>query len=81
MEGNTDQRGSPEYNIGLGHRRADSVAQAMQSQGASANQIETVSYGAERPASQGNDEEAYSKNRRVDLAYQAGAPEATEKQG
>jgi len=69
LEGNTDDRGSREYNIGLGERRAQSVRRALMLQGASEGQITTVSYGAERPAAVGNDESAWSKNRRVEIVY------------
>ena len=69
LEGNTDERGSPEYNIGLGMRRAESVRQAMLLQGVSANQITVVSYGAERPVDPAHNEAAWAKNRRVDIVY------------
>jgi peptidoglycan-associated lipoprotein len=69
LEGHTDERGSREYNIGLGERRAQSVRRALMLQGVSDAQITTVSYGEERPAVQGSDEAAYAKNRRVELAY------------
>src|ERR1700753_2998265 len=69
LEGNTDDRGSREYNIGLGERRAQSVRRALMLQGATEGQITTVSYGAERPAVVGNDEGAWSKNRRVEIVY------------
>jgi peptidoglycan-associated lipoprotein len=69
LEGNTDERGSPEYNIGLGMRRAQAVRQALLLQGASAGQITVVSYGAEHPVDPAHDEAAWSKNRRVDIVY------------
>jgi peptidoglycan-associated lipoprotein len=69
LEGNTDERGSREYNIGLGERRAQAVRRALLLQGASASQITTVSYGEERPASTGSNEEAWRLNRRVELVY------------
>lgn len=69
LEGNTDERGSREYNIGLGERRAQAVRRALLLQGASDAQISTVSYGAERPVDPGHDEAAWSKNRRVDIVY------------
>jgi len=69
LEGNTDDRGSREYNIGLGERRAQAVKRALLLQGASESQLSTVSYGAERPAVVGNDESAWSKNRRVEIVY------------
>ncbi|MGB6604914.1 MAG: peptidoglycan-associated lipoprotein Pal [Steroidobacteraceae bacterium] len=71
LEGNTDERGSREYNIGLGERRAQSVRQAMLLQGVSDGQITTVSYGEERPAVMGHNEAAWAKNRRVDIVYLA----------
>ena len=69
LEGNTDERGSPEYNIGLGMRRAPAVRQALLLQGASANQITVVSYGAEHPVDPAHNEAAWAKNRRVDIVY------------
>jgi peptidoglycan-associated lipoprotein len=69
LEGNTDERGTREYNIGLGERRAQAVRRALMLQGASQNQISTVSFGAERPAVEGDDESAWEKNRRVELVY------------
>jgi peptidoglycan-associated lipoprotein len=70
LEGNTDDRGTREYNIGLGERRAQAVKRAMMLQGVPESQLTTVSFGAERPAVQGDDEAAWSKNRRVELVYQ-----------
>jgi peptidoglycan-associated lipoprotein len=69
LEGNTDERGSREYNIGLGERRAQAVRRAMLLQGVAETQLSTVSYGAERPAVDGHDEAAWSKNRRVMINY------------
>ena len=69
LEGHSDERGSREYNIGLGERRAQAVRRALMLQGVTENQITTVSYGEERPAVQGGDETAYGKNRRVELVY------------
>jgi peptidoglycan-associated lipoprotein len=69
LEGHTDERGSREYNIGLGERRAQAVRRVLMLQGATANQLSTVSYGEERPAATGSDEEAWRLNRRVELAY------------
>ncbi len=69
LEGHADERGSREYNIALGDRRAQSVRRVLLFQGASADQVETVSYGEEEPAMQGHTEEAWSKNRRVELIY------------
>ena len=66
---NTDERGSREYNIGLGERRAKAVAEMMKLMGVSADQISTVSYGEERPAALGHDESAWHLNRRVEIVY------------
>jgi peptidoglycan-associated lipoprotein len=71
LEGHTDERGSREYNIGLGERRAQSVRRSLLLQGASDAQISTVSYGEERPAVAGHDEAAWAKNRRVEIVYLA----------
>jgi len=69
LEGHADERGSREYNIALGDRRAQSVRRVLLFQGASSDQVETVSYGEEKPAVSGHDEDAWSKNRRVELIY------------
>jgi len=69
LEGNTDERGSREYNIGLGERRAQAVRQALMLQGVADSQITTVSYGEERPAVTGHTEAAWAKDRRVDIVY------------
>jgi peptidoglycan-associated lipoprotein len=69
LEGHADERGSREYNIGLGDRRAQSVRRVLLFQGAATNQIDTVSYGEERPVDSGHSEEAWAKNRRVELIY------------
>jgi peptidoglycan-associated lipoprotein len=69
LEGHADERGSREYNIGLGERRAQAVRRVLMLQGATANQISTVSYGEERPAATGSDEESWRLNRRVELVY------------
>ncbi|HLY52452.1 MAG TPA: peptidoglycan-associated lipoprotein Pal [Steroidobacteraceae bacterium] len=69
LEGNTDERGSREYNIGLGDRRAQAVRRALLLQGVTEGQITTVSYGEERPADPGHDESAWAKNRRVEIVY------------
>lgn len=70
ITGNTDDRGSREYNIALGRRRALSVQQFLIANGVSAKQILTVSYGAEKPVAFGHSEADYAKNRRADLQYQ-----------
>lgn len=69
LEGHADERGSREYNIGLGERRAQAVRRILLIQGASSGQISTVSYGEERPANPGSTESAYAENRRVELVY------------
>jgi peptidoglycan-associated lipoprotein len=69
LEGHTDERGSREYNIALGERRAQAVRRALMLQGAGDVQLTTVSYGEERPAAEGSDEGAYEKNRRVEIVY------------
>jgi peptidoglycan-associated lipoprotein len=69
LEGHTDERGSREYNIGLGERRAQAVRRALLLQGAAESQLSTVSYGEERPAVAGSDEAAWAKNRRVEIVY------------
>jgi len=74
LEGHTDDRGSREYNIGLGERRAQAVRRALLLQGAADAQTSTVSYGAERPAMPGHDEVAWAKNRRVEIIYLAAGP-------
>ncbi len=69
LEGHADERGTREYNIGLGERRAQAVRRVLLISGASAGQISTVSYGEERPASLGSTESDYEKNRRVELSW------------
>ncbi|WP_312242014.1 peptidoglycan-associated lipoprotein Pal [Pantoea sp.] len=69
IEGHADERGTPEYNIALGERRASAVKMYLQGKGVSADQMSIVSYGKEKPAVLGHDEAAYSKNRRAVLVY------------
>lgn len=69
LEGNADERGSNEYNLALGQRRADGVKKMLVLGGAKAGQIETASYGEEKPKASGHDESAWSQNRRTDLKY------------
>ena len=69
VEGNTDERGSREYNLALGQRRADAVRRSLVLLGVSETQIETVSFGEEKPAATGSSEESWRANRRADLAY------------
>jgi peptidoglycan-associated lipoprotein len=69
LEGHADERGSREYNIGLGERRAQAVRQILMIQGVSGSQIQTVSFGEERPESMGSSESDYAANRRVEIRY------------
>ena len=69
LEGNTDERGAPEYNIALGEQRAKSVASMMKVQGVSDSQLNVVSYGEEKPATICNEESAWEKNRRTEIVY------------
>lgn len=69
LEGHTDERGSREYNLALGERRALSVRQILMLQGASIDQFQVTSFGEERPAEEGSNEYAWSQNRRVELKY------------
>lgn len=69
VEGHTDERGTAEYNIALGERRANAVKMYLQGRGVSADQISIVSYGKEKPAVLGYGEVAYAKNRRAVLVY------------
>lgn len=69
VEGHADERGTPEYNIALGERRANAVKMYLQGKGVGADQISIVSYGKEKPAVLGHDEAAYAKNRRAVLVY------------
>ncbi len=70
IQGNTDDRGSREYNIGLGQRRSDSVKRMMVLLGAREEQIESVSLGEEKPRAEGQGEQAWSQNRRCDILHQ-----------
>jgi peptidoglycan-associated lipoprotein len=70
LSGNTDERGSSEYNISLGEQRAKSVERMMRAQGVSAAQLEVVSYGEEKPAAAGHNESSWQLNRRVEIGYQ-----------
>ncbi len=69
IEGHTDERGGREYNLALGQKRAEAVAKSLALLGANNTQMESVSFGKERPAVQGSDEAAYAKNRRAELIY------------
>jgi peptidoglycan-associated lipoprotein len=69
VEGHTDERGGREYNLALGQRRAEAVRRAFGLLGVGDNQVEAVSFGKEKPAVSGNDEAAWSQNRRAEIAY------------
>jgi peptidoglycan-associated lipoprotein len=69
IEGNCDERGSREYNLALGQRRAESVKKVMTVLGVADARIETVSYGEEKPVAPGHDESAWAQNRRADIKY------------
>lgn len=69
LEGNADERGSNEYNLALGQRRADGVKKMLTLGGAKASQITTASYGEEKPKASGHDEAAWAQNRRTDIKY------------
>ena len=69
LEGNCDERGSTEYNLGLGQRRADGVKKMLELGGAKAAQLNSVSYGEEKPKAAGHNEAAWEQNRRTDLNY------------
>jgi len=71
IEGNADERGSREYNLALGQRRADAVKQMMQLMGVSTTRIETISYGEEKPRATSSDEAAWAENRRSDIVYRS----------
>jgi peptidoglycan-associated lipoprotein len=70
LQGNADERGSREYNLALGQKRADSVRNAMTLSGAKDSQIEAVSLGEEKPRATGHDEASWTENRRTDIRYQ-----------
>ena len=69
LEGHADERGSREYNIGLGERRSQAVRQLLLIQGVRASQVSTVSFGEERPVARGSSESDYAQNRRVEITY------------
>ena len=74
LEGHTDERGSREYNIALGERRAMTIARMLQLQGVSSAQTRTVSYGEELPVDDGHNSDAWAKNRRVNIIYESTIP-------
>ncbi|MGN6581293.1 MAG: peptidoglycan-associated lipoprotein Pal [Bordetella sp.] len=69
IEGNTDERGGAEYNLALGQRRAEAVAKQMELQGVNSSQIETISFGKEKPKALGHTEADWAQNRRADINY------------
>lgn len=69
LEGNADERGSREYNLGLGERRGNAVSSALQANGGSGTQIQVISYGEERPTCTSSSEDCWAKNRRVEIVY------------
>jgi peptidoglycan-associated lipoprotein len=71
LEGNADERGSREYNLGLGERRGNAVSSALQADGGSGTQLSVISYGEERPVCNESGEACWSRNRRVELVYSA----------
>lgn len=71
VSGHTDERGTREYNLALGERRANAVARYLVGLGVSADQLSVVSYGKEKPVADGSDEESWAKNRRVEVDYTA----------
>lgn len=76
LEGHTDERGSREYNIALGEARAKTIARMLQLQGVSSAQVRTISYGEEVPVDEGHNNEAWAKNRRVNIIYEVVAPQS-----
>ena len=71
LEGHADERGSREYNLGLGERRGNAVNGALVANGGAASQLTVVSYGEERPVANGSDEASWAQNRRVEIVYTA----------
>ena len=69
VEGNADERGSAEYNLALGQRRAEGVAKALRAGGVAEDRLEAVSYGKEKPKADGHDEKSWAENRRSDINY------------
>ena len=69
IQGNTDERGTAEYNLTLGQRRSEAVRQAMALRGVQANQLDAVSFGKEKPKAMGSNEAAWAENRRADIVY------------
>ena len=71
LQGNTDERGSREYNLSLGQKRSDAVKRSLVLLGAKEDQVESVSLGEEKPKNDGHDESAWTENRRADILYRA----------
>ena len=69
IQGNTDDRGTAEYNLALGQRRSDAVRKSLNLLGVSNDQMEAVSFGKEKPKAEGNNEAAWAENRRADIVY------------
>jgi peptidoglycan-associated lipoprotein len=69
IQGNADERGSREYNLALGQKRADAIQRALKASGVDGNRIETISYGEEKPKAKGSDEASWAENRRGDILY------------
>ena len=69
IQGNTDERGTAEYNLALGQRRSDAVRKSLNLMGVSDNQMEAVSFGKEKPKAEGDSEAAWAENRRADIVY------------
>jgi peptidoglycan-associated lipoprotein len=70
IQGNTDERGTSEYNLALGQKRAEAVRQVLRTDGVNDSQMEAVSLGKEKPVATGHDEAAWAQNRRADIVYQ-----------
>jgi peptidoglycan-associated lipoprotein len=70
IQGNTDERGTTEYNLALGQKRAEAVRRALSTLGVPDSQMEAVSLGKEKPQATGHDEDSYAQNRRADFVYQ-----------
>ena len=69
IQGNTDERGTAEYNLALGQRRSDAVRKSLNLMGVSESQMEAVSFGKEKPKAEGDNESAWAENRRADIVY------------
>ena len=70
IQGNTDERGSSEYNLALGQKRAEAVRKSLMAMGVAGEQMEAISFGKEKPKATGSDEAAWAENRRADIVYQ-----------